>query len=120
MERRREKLLLKERLRFETLLSELSAGLIHVPAGAIDAALERALQQVVTFLDVDRGTVDVDGDVGHGVRIAWALPGLRESPHILDAEQFPWTAKQLGRCDIVRFSELDELPEEAATDRASY
>jgi len=117
---RREKLVLKERLRFETLLSELSAGLIHVPAGSIDAALERALQQVVTFLGVDRGTVDVEQEGGRGVRIAWALPGLGESPHVMDAEQFPWTAKQLGRGDIVCFSQVDELPAEAATDRTSY
>ena len=112
--------MLKERLRFETLLSELSAGLIHVPAGSIDAALERALQQVVTFLGVDRGTVDVEQEGGRGVRIAWALPGLGESPHVMDAEQFPWTAKQLGRGDIVCFSQVDELPAEAATDRTSY
>jgi hypothetical protein len=44
---------LEERLRFETLLSELSAGLIHVPASAIDAALARALQRVAMFLGVD-------------------------------------------------------------------
>jgi signal transduction histidine kinase len=112
--------MLEERLRFETLLSELSAGLIHVPAGAIDAALERALQQVVTFLGVDRGNVDVYDEGGRGVRISWALSGLRDSPHVMDADQFPWTAKQLGRGDIVRFSEVDELPEEATIDRASY
>jgi C4-dicarboxylate-specific signal transduction histidine kinase len=107
-------------LRFETLLSELSAGLIHVPAGAIDAALERALQQVVTFLGVDRGTVDIEQGVGRGARISWTLPGLNEPPHVMHADQFPWTAKQLGRGDIVRFSQVDELPLEAATDRASY
>jgi signal transduction histidine kinase len=111
---------LEERLRFETLLSELSAGLIHVPAGAIDAALERALRQVVAFLGVDRGNVDVYEDAGRGVRISWAPAGLRESPRVMDAEQFPWTAKQLGRGDIVRFSRIDELPREAAIDRASY
>jgi formate hydrogenlyase transcriptional activator len=38
----------------------------------------------------------------------------------MDADQFPWTAKQLGRGDIVRFSQIDELPEEATIDRASY
>jgi signal transduction histidine kinase len=119
-ERRREKLMLEERLRFERLLSELSAGLIHVSAGAIDAALERALQQVGTFLGVDRGNVDVYGEVGRGVRISWALSGLADSPRVMDADQFPWTAKQLGRGDIVRFSRIDELPEEAAIDRASY
>jgi formate hydrogenlyase transcriptional activator len=107
-------------LRFQTLPSELSAGLIHVPASAIDAALERALQQVVTFLGVDRGNVDVYDEGARGARISGALPGLRDSPHVMDAEQFPWTAKQLGRRDIVRFSEVDELPEEAAIDRASF
>jgi signal transduction histidine kinase len=107
-------------LRFETLLSELSAGLIHVPASAIDAALERALQQVVTFLGVDRGNVDVYEEGGRGVRVSWALSGLRDSPHVMDAAQFPWTAKQLGRGNIVRFARIDELPEEATIDRASY
>jgi signal transduction histidine kinase len=112
--------MLEERLRFETLLSELSAGLIHVPASVIDAAIERALAQVGTFLGVDRGYVDVYGDVGRGVRISWSLSGNEESPHVMDADQFPWTAKQLGRGDIVRFSRVDELPEEAVIDRASY
>src|SRR5688572_18061063 len=119
-ERRRDKLALGERLRFETLLSELSAGLIHVPAGAIDAAIERGLQQVVTFLGVDRGTVDVAEGVERGVRISWAQSGLDEAPSVLDAERFPWLAKQLGRGEIVRFSRLDELPAEAAIDRASF
>jgi signal transduction histidine kinase len=119
-ESRRETLRLEERLRFETLLSELSAGLIHVPAGAIDPALERALQQVVTFLGVDRGTVDVYEEAGRGARISWALAGCQEPPHVMDAEQFPWTAKELGRGGIVRFSRIDELPEEAAVDRASF
>ena len=112
--------MLEERLRFETLLSTLSAGLIHVPAGAIDAAIEGALQQVVTFLGVDRGNVDVCEEVGRGVRISWALPGLEESPHVMDADRFPWTAGQLGRGRIVRFSRVDELPAEAATDHASF
>jgi hypothetical protein len=48
------KLELATRLRFETLLSSLSAGLIHVTARDTNVAIERALQQVVTFLGVDR------------------------------------------------------------------
>jgi signal transduction histidine kinase len=119
-ERRREQRLLKERFSIETLLSEISAGLIHVPAGAIDAALQRALQQVVIILDVDDGTVDAYEDAGRGVRVGWARPGLAESPRIMDTEQFPWTAKQLGCGEIVRFSRITELPEEAGTDRASF
>ena len=118
--RKRTRFLLEERLRFETLLSELSAGLIHVPASAIDAALERGLQKVGTFLGVDRGTLDEYRGGVPGTSISWALPGLEEAPRVMDAGQFPWTTATLGRGEIIRFSRRDELPEEAAIDRASY
>ena len=118
--RRRTRMLLEERLRFEALLSELSTGLIHVAARDIDAALARALQQVVVFLGVDRGNLDEYVEGATGVRIAWALPGLEESPRVLEADQFPWAAERLRRGEVVRFSRTDELPEEATIDRASY
>ncbi|HET9489797.1 MAG TPA: ATP-binding protein [Methylomirabilota bacterium] len=118
--RRRAGLVLEKRLQFEALLAKLSAGLIHIPASEINTALEQALQQVVTFLGADRGNLDEYVAGGPGVRIAWALPGLEELPRVMDADQFPWTTKALGRGDIVRFSRTEELPEEAAIDRASY
>jgi signal transduction histidine kinase len=111
---------LEERLRFETLLAELSAGLIHVAAAEIDAALRRGLQQVVTFLGVDRGNLDAYAGGRAGVRISWAPPGIPELPRIMDDGQFPWTAETLGRGDVVRFARQDELPQQAAIDRAGY
>ena len=119
--RRRAKVVLEERLRFETLLSELSAGLIHVSAEDIDAALERRLQQVVEFLGADRGNLDEVGDGGAAVRISFARPGVEALPRVMEnVEDFPWTARRLQHGDIVRFSRGDELLEEAAIDRASY
>ena len=44
---RRAQRVLEDRLLFETLLAELSAKLIHVEAGGIDAALESALRRMV-------------------------------------------------------------------------
>jgi signal transduction histidine kinase len=117
---RRAKFLLEERLRFEALLSELSAGLIHVPATDIGAALELALQQVGTFLGVDRASLDEYVAGEPGIRISWAMRGLDEPPCVLNAEQFPWTAERLARGELVRFSRVDELPKEAAIDRVSY
>jgi signal transduction histidine kinase len=117
---RRAKAFLEERLRFEALLSELSAGLIHVSAPDINGALELALQQVGTFLGVDRGNLDEYVAGGPGIRISWALPGLEEPPRVMDADQFPWAAAKLRRGELVRFSRVDELPKEAAIDRASY
>jgi signal transduction histidine kinase len=118
--RKRTRVLLEERLRFEALLAELSARLIHVSAADIDKALERALQQVGVFLGVDRASLDEYVGGAPGGRLSWALPGLEEPPPVMNADQFPWTTKALARGDVVRFARRDELPEEAAFDRASY
>jgi signal transduction histidine kinase len=111
---------LEERLRFETLLSQLSAGLIHVPASGLDKALEQALGEIVTFLGADRGALDEHRGGERGALISWAAPGIEALPWIMEAGQFPWTASRLRDNAIVRFSRTDELPQEAATDRASY
>lgn len=81
--RRRAKLVPEERLRFETLLSELSAGLIHLAAADVDAAIERGFQQVVTFLGVDQGQLDEYAGSEPVVRIVWARPDFRghAAPH---------------------------------------
>lgn len=112
--------LLEERLRFEALLSELSAGLIHVPADEIDEALVGGLQQVATFLGVDRANLEEYVAGEPTVRLTWSLPGLQEPPSIIHTDQFPWSADTLRRGKAVRFSRLDELPAAAAIDRASY
>ena len=114
------RVLLEERLRFETLLSQLSAGLIHVPASNLDKALEHGLGEVVTFLGADRGALDEHRSGEPRSRIAWAAPGFEELPWIMEADEFPWTAAKLRDGDIVRFSRTDDLPTAAASDRASY
>ena len=112
------KLLLTNRLRFETLLSELSAGLIHVSAPDTGVAIERALQQVVTFLGVDRGGLDEHAEGRPRLRLSWARPGLEEQ--VTAADLFPWVSGRLREGEIVRFSRLAELPKAAAIDRASW
>jgi signal transduction histidine kinase len=112
--------LLEDRVRFETLVADLSARLIHVEASGLDAALESGLRQMVTFLRMDRGNLDEYVDGRPGVRISWAEPGIATLPSILDAGQFPWTASTLRRGNVVRIRRTDALPEEAAADRGSY
>src|ERR1700675_1499810 len=104
---RRTKRLREERLRFAALLSELSAGLIHVPAGKIDAALAGGLQQVATFLGVDRANLEEYEQYGGGEppgRLGGTRPGLEEPPSVMDTDQFPWSAETLRRGKAIRFS----------------
>jgi CheY-like chemotaxis protein len=44
-------------LRFERLLSELSASFINLPASRIDAVIESGLRRIVETLDIDRSTL---------------------------------------------------------------
>src|SRR5688572_2274842 len=67
---------LEDRLRFETLLSDLFAQLVHVETSGLDAALEAALRRMVTFLRVDRGNLDEYVEGESGIRVSWAAPGI--------------------------------------------
>jgi signal transduction histidine kinase len=111
---------LEDRLRFETLLSDLFAQLVHVETGGLDAALEGALRQMVSFLGVDRGNLDEYVEGAPGIRVSWAAPGIEKLPSVLAVSEFAWTAETLRRGGIVRFSRTEELPEAAALDRTCY
>src|ERR1051326_4477664 len=113
-------MLLEERLRFETLLSQLSSSLIHVPPTSLDKALEDGLGEVVSFLGADRGVLDELRSGERRARISWVAPGIEELPQILGTDGFPWTALRPPDGDVVRFSSTDELADEAFIDRASY
>src|SRR5207249_5235966 len=57
---------------------------------------------------------------GSIVRVSWAVEGVEPLARIMETEQFPWATEQLRGGHIVRFSRLDELPEQATIDRQSY
>ena len=48
---------LEERLKFETLLAELSAHFINLPADRIDSEIEDAQRRICEFLALDRSTL---------------------------------------------------------------
>ena len=112
--------LFEDRVWFETLLADLSAGLIHVDAAGLDAALENGLRRMVGFLGMDRGNLDEYIEGRPGVRVSWAEPGIATLPSILAAGQFPWTADMLRSGRVVCLPRTGSLPEAAAVDRASY
>lgn len=80
----------KERLRFETLLAELSARFINLPADQVDAAIEDAQRQVCECLDFDVSTLwQLSADHPGTLLLTHyhAPPDIPPVPKVMDAKE---------------------------------
>src|SRR5580700_9023275 len=70
----------EDRLRFETLISDLSARFIKLPAIKVNQEIERALREVTEFFNADRcGILEVFGDQKVARLIhAWYAEGAKK------------------------------------------
>jgi transcriptional regulator with GAF, ATPase, and Fis domain len=113
---------LKDRLRFERLLSGLSARFVNMPPDRIDSEIEDGLRQILEFGHVDRcALLRLLPDKGT-YRITHAassddvppVPSGVELPRSL----YPWAYEKLAeKHEVVSISRLDDLPAEANVDR---
>ena len=113
---------LEGRLEFETLLAVLSSRFINLPPGELDREIEDALRRVCELLDIDVAVLwQWSNSAPDVVRPTHAHP-LRDDPRALEPlnqEAYPWVVRQMRAGRMVVFSSMDELPPEAAIDRAS-
>jgi PAS domain S-box-containing protein len=119
-QRRRAQRALAERLRFETLLAELSATFLVLPAGEVDGGIDRGLGRVGEELGLDRVMLAEAGDEGAAaIRIThlWMRRGTGTIPSEYETDAFPWIARRLRAGETVCVPRLDALPDDAATDR---
>jgi formate hydrogenlyase transcriptional activator len=113
---------LEERLRFETLLSEISARFINLTADDVDKEVETMQGRIVQFLGLDRSTLFQLSDDESTLEIThcWAAPGFASTKGLIPRDLVPWgLGKALGGETIV-FSSLEDLPDEAAEDKATF
>jgi signal transduction histidine kinase len=123
LERKRAEVSLDEQLRFETLLSEQSAAFSRVGPADVDRQIERALRQIVDFLQVDRGSLAEFASDSQTARVTheWVTEGAEPAPSALALGELPWVVARLGAGEVVRFSQLADLPEDdASVDRRTY
>ncbi len=124
VERKRKKLELMERLRFETLLNNISASFMMLGPAEIDREIEMALKQLGLFLHADRcGILEIDTDRKCArVTHAWYGEGIEQIPLETNLVPFfPWSYEM--HCihgQNISFSSLAELPPEAEKDRQSW
>ncbi len=110
---------LKQRLEFETLISELSSKFINLQAGEVDRAIEDALRRLCEPLGIDLAVLwqwsDLDPDVAHATHV-YARETL-PSPGPLRQAQFPWYSQEMLAGRLVAVSTLEALPPQAGIDR---
>jgi signal transduction histidine kinase len=121
-QRRRAQRRLAERLRFETLLSDLSATFAASPPTEPGRHLASGLQRIGEGLGVDWATVRTLEDPGHEVRLAqtWTRDGVPSRPAAIREDETPWIFARLREGHVIHFVQPGDLPDEAAGDRQYY
>jgi two-component system, NarL family, sensor kinase len=113
--------LVQERFRFDSLLAELSATFVNLPAAQVDSQIELALRRLVEFLGIDRGGLAellLDKQqmvITHSYHVPGAPP---QRLTVLD-DELPWYTRTIRGGQVLRLCRLpDDLPPDAVSERA--
>jgi PAS domain S-box-containing protein len=120
-DRKRAEEALKERMRFETVLSDLSATLVNLPVSEVGQAIQRGLESIVEFLDVDQGTLSEfsEGQARLYNIHSYSRPGIPPASAMMASDEFPWHIGRLRQGEMILMERIDDLPAEAARDKDS-
>ena len=110
---------LKDRLRFEGLISDLSAGFVNISSQEVEGEINKWLQRIAEFFDVDRCTLGLFSEDMTQYRRAFEyhLEGVEPAPVSLSQDQLPWYISQLLQGKLVVINGLEDLPAEAKAER---
>jgi transcriptional regulator with GAF, ATPase, and Fis domain len=110
---------MEERLRFETLLSDLSTRFVNLPADKIDSQIVDHLKRIALALEIDRCSVaEYNADKTKLRVIHWyAAPGVARMPDVVINKQQPWYNEKLMRGESIVMSSVAHLPNEASLER---
>jgi formate hydrogenlyase transcriptional activator len=112
-----------DRLDFDELLIELSAGFVNVSAEQIDQAIEDALRRLGEMLNLDRSALFqfTEGDFDLVLTHHWTRPDSQQpAPHVSARDQFPWSLAIIRKGDAASFSSVDEVPDAAERETLRY
>jgi hypothetical protein len=119
--RRRVRRALAERLRFETLLSDLSAMFAAGPVSEVDRQIETGLRRLVEDLDADRAMVGELSASSDQVQVthAWTREGVTPLREVIRGNTTPWIVSRVREGHVVRLGPDGDMPAEAIVDRQS-
>ncbi|MBN8550952.1 MAG: Fis family transcriptional regulator, partial [Deltaproteobacteria bacterium] len=111
---------LEAREEFERLVTGIAAGLINLPSNDIDSGIQKALEKIGSFADVDRCYIFLTSPDGRNASMTheWSasgVPSLRNDFKDLPISiNYLWLLDHLGRGETFVVSDITELPENAA------
>jgi PAS domain S-box-containing protein len=115
---------LLERLVFETLLTDISAYFVSVPADQVDRIIEESQKGICECLGLDHSSLWQTSPANPGKLVLSHLyrsPELPVPPENMDAaEFFPWALSKLARKEIMCVPDTSKAPPEAARDKQSW
>jgi signal transduction histidine kinase len=112
---------LAERLRFEMLVSDVITACATATLDQLDGRIRDGLQRVATFLGVDRGSLWQRAPQEKSLLSlthAWERSGAHAPRMIFNLQLFSYLRARMDADDVLRFATPDELPPEAAAERA--
>ena len=115
---------LEDRLRFESLLANLTARFVNLPPAEVKGEIDGALRELCELLDLDRSTLwifDDPLDDEARLRHHYQIRGGPDIPSdVRSSILFPWVREQALKGDEIVLETMDELPDRAAVDRESF
>jgi transcriptional regulator with GAF, ATPase, and Fis domain len=113
---------LRRAVEFDQAVASLAATSMRAPVDQIDDEIVKALGDFGELLGADRAAV-IQRDVpnNHLIRThLWVRAGVPGPPRVDSLDGFPWLLSRLFDArELVALTRLDELPPEAARDRAT-
>lgn len=114
--------ILRRQIRFEKLLTEITAHFSSMPAIEIESEIENSQRKICDLLDIDRSIIWLGSDKGPGTTgPTFVYPGNGSIPGRLEAAtSFPWCMGRLREGEVLAIGDISELPPEAFVDRRSW
>ena len=118
-ERKNAKAALEQRLRFERLISDLSAAFTHVRGDEVDGHIQTWLGRIGEFLTLDRVSIFryVEDIAMFQSMYHWIRPGILPPPPVVFASEFPVATGLLRNNEMFRYARESDMPD---GDRAAY
>jgi formate hydrogenlyase transcriptional activator len=115
---------LEERLRFETLIADLSSRFVNVPADRVDREIEDAQRAICECLGIEHSSLWQASESDPHESVLTHLyrdPDLRPAPErMASTEFFPWAWRKLMAGEIVCVPRTADAPPESARDMETW